>query len=111
MFYAERDKEGKIIAIRSGSALRHEDADPLSDEELQDFLAGEYGRGAYESLLRAADKKMIRVLDDLVELLVRKNLIMFTDLPLEAREKLGLRREARKRLQESSADITVDDIL
>jgi predicted RNase H-like nuclease (RuvC/YqgF family) len=111
MFYAERDKDGKIIAIRTGSALKAEEAEPLSDEELENFLNGEYGSSAYESLLRAADLKMIRVLDDLIEVLVKKNVITFTDLPREAREKLGLRKEARKRLQESSPDITVDDIL
>jgi len=111
MFYAERDKDGKIIAIRTGSAIKTEEADPLSDEELEEFLNGEYGSSAYEALLRAADLKMIRVLDDLIEVLVRKNVIMLTDLPREACEKLGLRKQTRKRLQESSSDITVDDIL
>jgi hypothetical protein len=111
MFYADRDKDGKIIAIRAGSAIKTEGIEPLSAQELEDFLSGEYGSGAYESLLRAADLKMIRVLEDLIEVLVRKNVIMLTDLPREARDKLGLRKEARKRLQESSPDITVDDIL
>ena len=111
MFFAERDQQGNIIAIRKDSNGQQVDDEPLSEQELEDFLAGEYDKTSYEALLTAADKKMIRVLDDLIEILVNKNIILLTDLPDEAREKLGNRREVRKRMHENGAELTVDDIL
>ncbi len=111
MFYAERDQEGLIIAIRTNPDGKNVDTDPLSELELEEFLASEFGKDSYELLLRAADKKMIRLLDDLVEILVRKNIIMLTDLPDEAREKLGNRQAVRRRMHEDGVDLTIEDIL
>ena len=111
MFYAERDKNGVIIAIRRDSGGENVDTDPLSGEQLEEFLASEFGRSSYLLLLRAADRNMIRVLDDLIEVLVQKNIIMLTDLPEEAREKLGKRQEVRRRMHENGNDLTVKDIL
>ena len=111
MFYAERDKNGTIIAIRRDSDGDNVDSEPLGGEQLEEFLASELGRSSYLLLLRAADRNMIRVLDDLIEVLVRKNVIMLTDLPEEAREKLGKRQEVRRRMHENGNEITVKDIL
>jgi len=111
MFYAERDQEGSIVAIRVASGGENVDSEPLGERELEAFLTSELGQNSYEILLGEADKKMIRVLDDLIEVLVRKNVIMLTDLPPEAREKLGTRQSVRRRMHESGTDITVDDIL
>lgn len=111
MFYAERDKEGRIVAIRKHKESGREDLTPVSEQELQEFLASDHEPGTYEALLEDADKKMIRVLDDLIEVLVRNNVIMLTDLPEEAREKLGTRKDVRRRMQEFGTNLTVDDIL
>lgn len=111
MFYGERDKDGKIIAIRKDPGREEDNLTPVSEQELQEFLASEQDHGTYQALLEEADKKMIRVLDDLIEVLVRNNVIMLTDLPEEAREKLGNRKDVRRRMQEDGANLTVDDII
>lgn len=115
MFYAERDKEGNIIAIHKGREGDDPHLTPVSSRELREFLASEqpteHAPGTYEALLEEADRKMIRVLDDLIEVLIIKNIIMLTDLPEEAREKLGTRKNVRNRLQELGTDLTVEDIL
>ena len=111
MFYAERDKDGNIVAIRKNKDSGGEDLTPVSEQELQEFLASDHEPGTYEVLLEEADKKMIRVLDDLIEVLVRNNVIMLTDLPEEARAKLGTRKDVRQRMQETGASLTVDDII
>lgn len=111
MFYAERDHDRTIVAIRTSPGGKNVDSEPLSELELEEFLSNEVGKNSYELLLRAADRKMIRVLDDLIEVLVRKNVIMLTDLPAEASEKLGNRQDVRRRMHENGSDITVDDIL
>lgn len=111
MFYAERDKDGNIVAIRKSKDAGGTDLTPVSEQELQEFLASDKDPGTYEALLEEADKKMIRVLDDLIEVLIRNNVIMLTDLPEEARDKLGTRKDVRRRMKEVGADLTVDDIL
>ena len=110
MLYAERDSEGKIIGV-SKDPGDGQDRMPVSDNELQEFLASEADQKTYELLLQDADKKMIRVLDDLIEVLIRKNIILLTDLPEEAREKLGTRKEVRRKMHDNGAEITVNDIL
>jgi len=48
--------------------------------------------------LSASDLDLIRVVEDVVDLLIDRNLLRFTDLPAAAREKLMQRRALRKAL-------------
>jgi hypothetical protein len=91
MTYVRRDAAGKVIA--------------LSIEPLDAFEAGatpaeiaEFeGRiGNARSRLQESDLEIIRVLDDLVNVLVEKNVIRFTDLPVTAQGKLLERRDLRE---------------
>lgn len=54
--------------------------------------------GAADALERLADSDqgMVRVLEDLIETLIAKNLIRFTDLPEAAQAKLLERRSLRR---------------
>ncbi|TVQ68517.1 MAG: hypothetical protein EA373_10575 [Oceanospirillales bacterium] len=47
--------------------------------------------------LNNSDIELIRVLDDLIELLINKKVIKFTDLPNEAQQKLMMRQTLRKK--------------
>lgn len=60
--------------------------------------AGGATNGAADALERLAgsDQGMVRVLEDLVETLIGKNLIRFTDLPEAAQAKLLERRTLRR---------------
>ena len=49
------------------------------------------------------------LLEDLVDLLIDKKLILFTELPPAAQEKLHGRKQIRQKL--GSADLMVDDVL
>jgi hypothetical protein len=48
-----------------------------------------------------SDRDLIRVLEDLIELLEDKSLIDLHELPEDARHKIAHRRELRRRLRES----------
>jgi len=60
-------------------------------------------------LLSLSDMGIIRLLEDLIDLLIRKHIISFTELPEQAQERI----RERKRLRESmtSQDLTVDNII
>ncbi len=111
MLYAERDRGGRIVAIRTEPGADGDDAEVVSEQDLIEFLTTAGAGESYESLLKLTDTRVIRVLDDLIEVLIKKNVILATDLPEEARVKLGARHETRKRMHEDHTDFTVDDIL
>ena len=109
MFYAERDDKGNIVAIRKEPESDSDTVDVVSEEELMAFLSTQENSDSYVSLLTLSDTRVIRVLDDLIDVLTEKNIITLTDLPEEARQKIGSRKETREKLH--GCQLTVDDII
>lgn len=103
MPYVQRDDAGKIVAI---SILETESAHEWLEEgspELVDLLlsmaSGMEVRGnSAARALSESDQALVRVVEDVVDLLIEKNLLLFTDLPVPAQEKLLARRSLRKAL-------------
>jgi len=98
MPYVSRDDGGEIIALHQSPP--NVDAEWLrgDDPEIQNFLhSGARAEQAKRSL-SDSDTEMIRVIEDLVDLLIAKNIITFTDLPSAAQLKLGSRRQMREDL-------------
>lgn len=54
-----------------------------------------------EALLSQSDSAIARVLEDLVDVLITRGVIQFTDLPDAAQDKLLSRRQTRARLKDS----------
>jgi hypothetical protein len=91
--YIKRDSVGKIIAISKVSDKDTEEF--LADDapELQIFLRS---LRVYQlQTLAQSDQTMARVVEDVVNILVDKSLIRFTDLPAAAQAKLLIRRHMR----------------
>ena len=109
MLYIERDPDGHIVAIRRGRTDEGLEPASLLDEEVLSFLRSSGEIEVLEQVLSMSDSSIIRVIEDLVEVLVRKNIILFTDLPVEAQEKIRQRQRVRQRIGRDQ--IMVDDIL
>ena len=65
-----------------------------------------------EALLKAlkrSDAELARVTEDLVSLLVKKNTIMFTELPRVVQDKLLARESLREQLGRENVSILSDD--
>jgi hypothetical protein len=105
MPYAARDEQGRIVSL-------HREA----GDEGREFLSADHplvlaflGTGAEQSAtaqFHDLDLEVIRVIEDVVDTLIRKNLIAITDLPSAARDKLLKRRRLR---EEVGAGILVED--
>lgn len=94
MPYVRRDEQGRIVAIQLEPGAGCEDV-PAGSPELTEFtrrVAGE------PSSLEQSDMRLVRVLEDLIELLIARDVIRFTDLPQPAQEKLLERRSMRQSL-------------
>lgn len=111
MPYVQRNESGLIVSM---TALPISDTDQYlspDDPEVMQFLThpkmGDGNREEAMLELFAADLKMIRVVEDLVDLLTLKGVIMFSELPQAAQERILRRRSIRERVV--SSDILVDD--
>ncbi len=93
MPYVQRDPSGRILAV---SLTESGDAHEFLASDHPELLR--FSRdmmGGHASLLMDSDMKLIRVLEDLVELLLSQGVIRFTDLPEPAQQKLMERRSLR----------------
>ena len=100
-------------ADASDPLLRHDDQGGAFTEasearrsgELEAFLSS----SRREAQLAASDLEFVRVIDDLLDVLIDKGVINFTDLPSEAQTKFLRRSELRR--QRDSLDLLEDDEL
>ena len=68
-------------------------------------LVGQWGA---VDTLEASDQDLVRVLEDVVELLIQKGVILFTELPESAQQKILHRQQLRSDLSHS-LDLLGDD--
>lgn len=109
MLFIERNTDGTIEAIHHTPTPKTTEQKSLMDEEVLEFLGKEGRLDSWIKLLSLSDVSIIRVLEDLIDLLVKKNVIMLTELPEEARGKLWERKRVRERMEHDQ--LMVDDIL
>lgn len=109
MLYVERDEDGRIIALHNSSVPNADEQKSVIDEEIVDFLKNNVEADPWIQFLTLSDTGIIRILEDLIDLLIRKNVILFTELPEHAQLKI----KERKRVRETKApqNFMVDDIL
>ena len=111
MPYVSRDSSGRISGVFEHAEVAVAEEIGTDDPELKRFLV-EQGLSTPDSarqVLEESDRKMIRLVDDLIDLMIEKDVIKFTDLPPAAGEKYLQRQVARKRLQQII--VGEDDIL
>lgn len=95
--YVNRDSQGQINQVsRTANELCQEFVSPAS-AELQRFISAEDQEA---ERLRQSDLEFVRVLEDVINLLMDKGIIRFTDLPEKAQEKLLDRQSLRKRVND-----------
>jgi hypothetical protein len=98
MPYIRRDTEGRIASLHRDDAAA---AEFLADEhpEVQSFV-GNTGN-AREDFSRL-DADFVRVIEDVIDTLIVKNILNITDLPEQAQAKLFARKSFRERVSKSS---------
>ena len=110
MPYIQRDDQGQIDSLhRHASALASEFVSD-DDPQVQAFLAAGAGAatdatavgGAEADSLVRMDASFVRVIEDLIDLLMVKNVITLTDLPIQAQNKLLARKSFRDKSGASS---------
>lgn len=93
MRYAIRDPQGTIVSLHR-EPVPGAEAVPVQHPEVQAFLGTE-GERSFAQM----DANLVRVLEDLIDALIRRNVLRITDLPLEAQAKLFDRKHVREGMQ------------
>ena len=99
MRYVVRDPKGGIVSLHR-EAVPGAELLPLSHPDVQAFLTGTDGKS-----FAAMDADLVRVLEDLIDVLLRRNVFRITDLPLEAQVKLFERKHFRDNLQSHALNL------
>jgi len=97
MPYVKRNTAGEITAVSQAESTEFSENLSVDDGQLVSFLAE---MKAVERSLDSTDQDFIRVLEDLVELLISKGVILFTDLPDSAQVKMMQRQRMRNEMNE-----------
>ncbi len=109
MLYVKRDDAGNIIGLHNKPEPGTDEQKSLMDDEILKFLDNSVDNDPWVQLLSLSDISIIRVLEDLIDLLIRKNIILFTELPEGAQMKIRERKKIRDKI--SPETLMVDDIL
>lgn len=98
MPFVKRDESGMVIAVSQVPAAGFIEELPKDHPAIADFFT-DVGDGL--SSLADTDRDLIRVLEDLVDVLIGKGLILFTDLPAQAQQKILRRQQMRVEMGDS----------
>lgn len=90
--FIKRNAQGRITAVSKVEQDGFNEQLPADSDELRRFLEPEEDP---ESLFRKSDAELIRVIEDLVDILTAKGVFQYTELPLEVRQKLNSRKALR----------------
>lgn len=106
MPYVKRSPDGRLQAVSLVSdSVCNEELMP-DDPELQVFVGG---LNAHKQFVES-DLQFVRVIEDVLELLIERGVIRFTDLPEVAQQKMIARQQLRS--NRASLDLLdTDDLL
>ncbi|MES9845546.1 MAG: tryptophan synthase subunit beta like protein [Candidatus Sedimenticola sp. PURPLELP] len=112
MPFIQRDPSGKITALFDAPQPGADEELPPSHDDVLAFLLTDQNEDETKAYLSKTDAEMVRVVEDLIDLLISRNVILLTDLPLVAQKKLIARKQLRSNFQtENPVLIDGDSIL
>jgi len=95
MLYAKMDEYNNIIDVATEPSEEYKNLVSPQDENVMEILEHKLNIQDTQSMLKTSDSEMMRVLEDLVNLLTEKRIIHFTELPMAAQKKLLSRKWVR----------------
>ncbi|SBT18057.1 hypothetical protein MGA5115_02175 [Marinomonas gallaica] len=109
MLYAKLSSQGDILDVAPYQDDEYSVLVAPNDPFVADILAAKISQESSQELLNSSDQEMMRVLEDLIDLLTEKRLIQFTELPMAAQKKL-LSRKFVRRIHSGNNDTLIGEI-
>ncbi len=98
MAFISRNANGEIIAVYETELPDATEYLSIDDAELINFISQSSNDSDIKTVLSTSDIALVRVLEDLINTLIDKKVILFTDLPAAAQQKLANREKIRGHL-------------
>lgn len=98
--YVARDHNGAITKVVSRAEDEAMEEIFKEDPELIAFVTEGGAEPALRAYLASSDAELLRVLEDLVNVLIDRNIVLLTDFPEAAQRKLMQRISVRRKLQD-----------
>lgn len=95
MPYVIKNSTGKIVALYESQQEVNAEWLEEGSEAVQNFKHEMSVHAHAKSEMALSDLDLIRVIEDLTELLIKKQVIAYTELPIFAQQKLGTRQKMR----------------
>lgn len=111
MPYIKRNLDGSIDSLSLSLNDEHPEYISATNHELVEFLSFNDETEISKSALVESDSDIARVTEDLVYLLINKNIILFTELPQAVQAKLLGREKLRSNLTDTTDNFLHDDEL
>ncbi|MDK9708581.1 MAG: hypothetical protein OEL83_16175 [Desulforhopalus sp.] len=111
MLYIERNEQGEIIAVKRDAGELEKETAAASGSDILEFLSANASKDSMLELLAMMDSGIVRIVEDLIDVLIKKNLIMFSELPHEAQEKIFYRKQIRQRIKNETIIVDDEDVL
>jgi hypothetical protein len=96
MAYVYKNSEGNVVAASAANLGKGWVFMEDNAKEYLEFLENSLAEGAP---FRESDIQLARVLEDLISMLIDRNIIRFTDFPEAAQKRLNDRQSMRKKTQ------------
>ncbi len=109
MPYVVRDKNGCVISVLATPGSAEDGRIALSDDEVADVMGSDSATKELQEVLVASDLSFVRVLEDLISVLLDKEILMLTDLPEAAQEKILERKHIRRKISDLSRLVVDED--
>ena len=100
VIYVKRDKDNQVTAISKVALPDFTEQLDSNHPDVIAFLGIDSIDAHAEKTFIQSDLQLIRVLEDLIQILIEKNIIRLTELPEEAQSKLLDRKKVREAVSE-----------
>lgn len=98
MPYIKRNNDGSICSLTHVANEEHQEYLQATSSEIAAFLSENDEDNLSKIALAESDRELARVTEDLINLLISKNIILFTELPEAVQQKLLNRERMRSSL-------------
>ncbi|WP_294949235.1 hypothetical protein [Sulfurivirga sp.] len=111
MLYVKRNEQGELADFSFSPTPGYEIAS-LEDPAIRAWLSRPENQPLVDEALQRMDLEMARAVEDLIEMLIEKGVILFTDLPEAVQNKILFKRSIRSlRSQEMANPSDEEELL
>jgi len=111
MPYVSRNENGQILEVHNSPTEAGEQWLEANNPEILEFLKTINTSDQAKQALTTTDNEMVRVVEDLIDLLMERQIFIFTELPEPVQAKLNARRQLRKDMNTLEDLINEDDAI